>query len=69
MQRVLFLIPPYFSVKDYLNQKQATSALLPAFTIPYGILSIHAFLKKNVIGGIEIDLLDLNIAAHKILKR
>ena len=67
MQKVLFLIPPYFDV-NYFIEESATNALLPAFTIPYGILSIHAFLKKTVHGDLEIELLDLNIDALEIIK-
>lgn len=66
MRRLLFLIPPYFNVKDYLNNLEI-SALLPAYTIPYGLLSMCSFLHKNVTGEIIVEILDLNIAATTIL--
>ena len=48
MKKVLFIVPPYFNIADYLGN--SITVALPAFTIPYGILSMDAFLKDNVQG-------------------
>lgn len=65
-KRILFVIPPYFNITDYFG-KSITIAM-PAFTIPYGILSIDAFMKRNVKNySVETDILDLNIEAFKII--
>lgn len=66
MPRLLFIIPPYFNVQELLK-RATTSTLLPAFTVPYGILSIHAYVRKHVDKHIDFELLDLNISAHQIL--
>ncbi|MBU0778071.1 MAG: radical SAM protein [Parcubacteria group bacterium] len=67
-KRILFVIPPYFSINDYTGSSIMTA--LPAFTIPYGILSIDAFIKGNVRNiKVETCLLDLNIEALKIIKQ
>jgi anaerobic magnesium-protoporphyrin IX monomethyl ester cyclase len=65
-KRILFVIPPYFNVNDYIER--STSISFPAFTSPYGILSIDAYIKANVKSKIETELLDLNIDALNIVK-
>lgn len=65
-KKILFVIPPYFNVNDYIDRSMPTN--LPAFTSPYGILSIDAYIKANVRYKIETELLDLNIDALRILK-
>lgn len=65
IKRILFIIPPYFNVDDYLEK--STSLAMPAFTIPYGILSIDAFIKGNAKLLVETGLLDLNIEAFKFV--
>lgn len=59
-KKLLFIIPPYFNADDYLSKDRA--AVLPSFTIPYGILSIQAYLKDNCNAPHEICMLDLNIS-------
>jgi len=65
MTNILFIIPPYFNADDYLNKEKA--AVLPAFTIPYGILSLEAYLTKNAMKSICIDICDLNITLNKLV--
>ncbi len=65
-KRILFIIPSYFNIEDYNGT--LTSTTLPAFTSPYGILSIDAFIKVNVKYEIITDILDLNIDALKVIK-
>ena len=65
-KRILFVIPPYFNINDYIER--STSISLPAFTSPYGILSIAAYIKANVRFKVETELLDLNIAALRVIK-
>lgn len=64
-KKILFIIPPYFNVNDYINQ--STSISLPSFTTPYGILSIDAYIKGKVKSKIETELLDLNIEALHVI--
>lgn len=65
-KRILYVVPPYFNIADYLGNSITTA--LPAFTIPYGILSIDAFIKGNVQDGrVETDILDLNIEVFRII--
>lgn len=64
--KILFILPPYFNIEDFLDPKN--SSTLPVFTIPYGILSIESYIKANAAKDVVIELLDLNIEAHKIAK-
>src|SRR5665648_631628 len=64
--KILYIVPPYFNIDYYLGNLETTA--LPAFTIPYGILSIDAFIKGNVKdGGVKTDILDFNIEAFRII--
>jgi hypothetical protein len=45
MKKVLFIIPPYFNADDYLNKNRA--AVLPSFTMPYGILSMETYFSRQ----------------------
>jgi len=65
MKKVLFIIPPYFNADDYLNKNRA--AVLPSFTIPYGILSLEAYLGRNCKSQIDLRLLDLNITLQRLV--
>lgn len=67
MKKVLFIIPPYFNADDYLNKSRA--AVLPAFTIPYGILSMEAYLNAACKARVELELLDLNITLQKLVEQ
>jgi len=64
--KLLFLIPPYFNASDFLSSE--INRYLPAFTIPYGVLSIEAYLKEQYSGAIEIRILDLNVTLQKYLE-
>ncbi len=66
MKKLLFIIPPYFNADDYVNQ---TTAYLPAFTIPYGILSMQTYLNNHLGKKVEIDLLDLNLNLRDFLSK
>ena len=65
MKKVLFIIPPYFNADDYLNNARA--AVLPAFTIPYGILSMESYLDATCKSPVELQLLDLNITLQRLI--
>lgn len=53
--KVLFIIPQYYSDDDMHK---------PVFTVPYGILSIDAYMKKNSSKQIKSKILDLNIKTN-----
>jgi radical SAM superfamily enzyme YgiQ (UPF0313 family) len=65
MKKVLFIIPPYFNADDYLNKSRA--AVLPTFTIPYGILSLETYLGANCKAPVEMQMLDLNITLQTLV--
>jgi len=65
VKKILFIIPPYFNADDYLNKSRA--AVLPAFTIPYGILSMEAYLEATCAAPVELQLLDLNITLQRLV--
>jgi len=66
VKKVLFIIPPYFNADDYLNKSRA--AVLPAFTIPYGVLSMEAYLGATCARPVAFELLDLNIMLQLLVE-
>src|SRR6186997_1041044 len=66
MKKVLFIIPPYFNADDYLNKSRA--AVLPAFTVPYGILSLQSYLNATCRSAVELQMLDLNITLQALVE-
>lgn len=66
MKKLLFIIPPYFNANDYLDQHRA--AVLPAFTIPYGILSMQAYLVQHCEQLGEMRLVDLNVTLKRLVE-
>ena len=67
MKKLLFIIPPYFNADDYLNKSRA--AVLPAFTIPYGILSLQTYLDATCRSPVELQMLDLNITLQQLVEK
>jgi len=67
MVKVLFVIPPYFNIDDFISKNRAN--VLPAFTMPYGILSLDAYLKAQCISSVGTSILDLNVPLNEILKK
>jgi anaerobic magnesium-protoporphyrin IX monomethyl ester cyclase len=65
MRRFLFIIPPYFKADDY---KDKTESFLPAFTTPYGVLSLITFLDSRIGNDITFEILDLNITLKECIK-
>jgi len=67
MLKILFIIPPYFHIQDYISQ--STTFQQPVFTIPYGILSLAAYVKAKAYSKYDIhfDIMDLNLDASKFL--
>jgi anaerobic magnesium-protoporphyrin IX monomethyl ester cyclase len=66
VKKLLFIIPPYFNANDYLDQHRA--AVLPAFTIPYGILSMQAYLTEHCEHLGEMRLVDLNVTLKRLVE-
>ena len=64
--KIFFVIPPYFNIDDFINKHRAN--VLPAFTIPYGILSLEAYLKSKCKNTVEIKILDLNVPLKEIVE-
>jgi radical SAM superfamily enzyme YgiQ (UPF0313 family) len=67
VKKLLFVIPPYFNADDYLNKTRA--AVLPAFTIPYGILSLQTYLDATCRSPVELQMLDLNITLQELVEK
>jgi hypothetical protein len=67
MKKLLFIIPPYFNADDYLNKSRA--AILPSFTMPYGILSMESYLSAHCRSAIDLQLLDLNITLQRLVEQ
>jgi radical SAM superfamily enzyme YgiQ (UPF0313 family) len=65
-KKLLFIIPPYFNIRDYRSEQHA--AQLPVFTIPYGVLSLAAYIQVSATIDTEFDILDLNLEAFKLCK-
>ncbi|MBW2642321.1 MAG: B12-binding domain-containing radical SAM protein [Deltaproteobacteria bacterium] len=65
-RKLLFIIPPYFDIEEFLDPKN--SSTLPVFTIPYGVLSLESYIKAKTTKGVAIEILDLNIEAYKIAR-
>lgn len=66
-QRILFVIPPYFNVDDFGGENR--SNILPAFTIPYGILSLDTYLRASCTKPVEVELLDLNLTLREAVEK
>ena len=66
-KNILFIIPPYFNIQDYISNDKESS--LPVFTIPYGVLSLESYIRLNAHCPVNIELLDLNIEIYKIAKK
>ncbi len=65
MKKLLFIIPPYFNADDYINKGRA--AVLPQFTIPYGILSMESYLTAACKSRLELRMLDLNVTLQRLV--
>ena len=64
-ERLLFIIPPYFNVDDYVGASRGNT--LPPFTIPYGILSMDSYLKVHCRTDVEVRILDLNLPLREAI--
>lgn len=67
MHKILFVIPPYFDIRDMTDTERAT--VLPTFTIPYGILSMEAYLRRHCKSLDDIMLIDLNVTLKSLIER
>lgn len=59
-ERILFVIPPYFNVDDYVTEN--SSRILPPFTIPYGVLSLSAYITNKCSRKVQVRIFDLNVS-------
>ena len=57
--KILYVIPPYFNFTE-----NSISNKLPSFTIPYGVMSIDSYIKKNA-KNINSQLFDFNVEINK----
>lgn len=64
-KKFLFVIPPYFNLDDF---KDNIGNFLPAFTIPYGVLSLISYLESKFKNKIFFEILDLNITLKKCIE-
>jgi anaerobic magnesium-protoporphyrin IX monomethyl ester cyclase len=63
-KRILFLIPPFFHIHDYISRQHTSQH--PVFTIPYGVLSLAAYVRANAKYPVRMEVLDLNLEAYKL---
>lgn len=63
--KILFIIPPYFNIEEYVLQSHVSQK--PVFTIPYGILSMIAYVKSNARRKVDVEIIDLNLEATRLL--
>jgi len=64
IKNILFIIPPFFPTHD-LAAKEHTSQQ-PVFTIPYGVLSLAAYIKEYSRFDVRMQVMDLNLAAFQL---
>jgi radical SAM superfamily enzyme YgiQ (UPF0313 family) len=64
IDRILFVIPPYFEIDDYISKQLKLKA--PIFTLPSGVLSMSAYIKAYLEREIHIEVIDLNLEAFKL---
>lgn len=65
MKKVLFIIPTSYDINDLINKKHSSNTL--ALTIPYGVLSLAAYIEEYSKCDIEVGILDLNLEIHKAI--
>jgi radical SAM superfamily enzyme YgiQ (UPF0313 family) len=65
VKRVFFVIPPYFDI--VAPGSAPRRHIVPAFTIPYGILSLQAYLTQRCTTPVEVGLLDLNVHLREMM--
>ena len=64
IKKVLFIIPPYFDIKNYISKQLKTKA--PIFTLPSGVISIATFIEAYSIHDVRVEILDLNRETYKL---
>lgn len=72
MTKILFLVPPYVNYESFVHPSFNDGTMVKengnfrniVADVPIGLLSLGAYLKKNV--PVEIRLIDFNIALHKL---
>ena len=63
-KKILFIIPPFFDIRAHLSGE--FSSQQPVFTIPYGVLSLAAYVTAKARDQMQIDLIDLNLEAYRL---
>lgn len=64
-KKILFIIPPCFYIENCVAKSHVSQK--PVFTIPYGILSLAAYIKAHAKFNIQVEIIDLNFEAAKFL--
>jgi radical SAM superfamily enzyme YgiQ (UPF0313 family) len=64
IKKILFVIPPYFEIKDYISKQLKLKA--PIFALPTGVLSIAAYVKARSKNDVLVKVLDLNRETFKL---
>ncbi len=65
-ERILFVIPPYFNIDDFFSENRL--GVLPPFTIPYGVLSLSAYIEHTCRKKVHVRILDLNVSLKETLR-
>ena len=63
---ILFIITPFFDIRNYLSAELKSRA--PIFTVPYGVLSLAAYAKAHSKNDIVTKVIDLNVKAFQLCK-
>jgi len=66
-KKILFVIPPYFEIKNYVSKQLKTKE--PIFSLPSGVLSMAAYIKAYSKYDVQIEVLDLNRQAFKLCNK
>jgi radical SAM superfamily enzyme YgiQ (UPF0313 family) len=64
--RILFIITPFFDIRSHLSGELKSRA--PIFTVPYGVLSLAAYVKEHAKHEVQIKIIDLNVKAYQLCK-
>jgi radical SAM superfamily enzyme YgiQ (UPF0313 family) len=66
MSKILFIITPFFDIRSHLSGELKSRA--PIFTVPYGVLSLAAYVQEHARHQVQVKIIDLNVKAYQLCK-